>query len=171
MDLFEVVEKRRSIRAFQDRPIEREKLDRILQAANQAPSAGNLQAYAIFVAIGPAQRALLAAATLGQDFLAKAPVILVFCTHAARNAERYRQRGARLYALQDATIACTFAMLAATALGLGSVWVGAFDDDAVHAAIQAPEGMFPVAMLPLGYSAEEGQVRSRREIGDLVHVL
>jgi len=95
-------------------------------------------------------------------------VALVFCTHAAR-AGRYGKRGELLYAIQDATIACTFAMLAATALGLATVWVGAFDAGEVRRVIQAPEGIDPVAILPLGYAAEDPASPGRRRLEDLVH--
>jgi len=74
-----------------------------------------------------------------------------------------------LYCVQDATIACTFAILAATALGLASVWVGAFDEDDVRRAIGAPPTHRPVAMLPIGYAAEVPRLRPRRSLKDLVH--
>ncbi len=169
MDFFEVVKARHSVRAFAQAPVEAEKLKTILQAANRAPSAGNLQAYEIYVASQPSHRSALARAALDQEFVADAPVVLVFCAHPAQSAQRYAERGARLYAVQDATIACTFAMLAATALGLASAWVGAFDDEAARRAIRAPEGIVPVAMLPIGYAAEQPEARSRRRLAELVH--
>lgn len=114
-------------------------------------------------------RAALAAAAWGQDFLKAAPVVLVFCTHPALCEWRYRERGARLYSLQDATIACTYAMLAVVDLGLASVWVGAFQDDAVWKVIGSPAGRKPVAMLPVGYAAEAPQPASRRSLKELAH--
>jgi nitroreductase len=169
MEFFEVLKRRRSTRAYAAKPVEAEKLRKILEAANAAPSAGNLQAYEIYRVTGPQKKRALAQAALHQDFVASAPEVLVFCAHPARSAARYRQRGVRLYALQDASIACTFAMLAATALGLASVWVGAFDDDAVSQAIQAPRGHIPVAILPIGYAAETPELTLRRPLDDLVH--
>jgi nitroreductase len=71
--------------------------------------------------------------------------------------------------VQDATIACTFAMLAAKALGLATVWVGAFDEDAVRIALGIPKELRPVAMLPVGYAAKKPRITPRRELGDLVH--
>jgi nitroreductase len=76
-----------------------------------------------------------------------------------------------LYSVQDATIACTFAMLAASALGLASVWVGAFDEDQVSRVISAPEEQRPVAMLPIGYAAGPPRQRARRKLEELVHGL
>ena len=169
MDLFEVIEKRHSIRAFLDTPLEAEMVERIIQAAMRAPSAGNLQAYEIFLAETPAIRSALAQASLDQDFIASSPLALVFCTVPARSQVRYGPRGANLYALQDATIACSFAMLAATALGLTSVWVGAFDDRRVLRALGDPPGLMPVAILPIGYPAEEPEIRPRRAIHEMIH--
>jgi len=170
-NVLEAIKGRRSIRAYDPRPVEAEKIQQILEAANRAPSAGNLQAYEIYVLIKAAKRADLARAVSNQDCLAAAPAILAFCTHAARSEWRYGEKAERLFALQDATIACAFAMLAATALDLGSVWVGAFDEDAVRRALGAPSGHRPVAILPLGYPAEQPLFSSRRELGDIVHRL
>jgi nitroreductase len=169
MDFFDVVNNRRSVRAYADRPVEDKKLNSILAAANQAPSAGNLQAYEIYLVRSRSALRALAAAALGQDFVARSSLALVFCAHPARAAFRYGERGRRLYAVQDATIACTYAMLAATALGLATVWIGAFDDDAVKRAIGDPEGQIPVAVLPIGYDAEKPAPTPRRSLEDLVH--
>jgi nitroreductase len=169
MEFLQLIQKRHSIRAFLDRPIDPAIIKKILEAANCAPSAGNLQAYEIYLIEDLAQRSSLAQAAKGQDFLKQAPVALVFCTHPGRSEWRYHQRGANLYSIQDATIACTFAMLAAVDFGLGSVWVGAFDEGAVRNVIGNPEGLIPVAILPLGYPADEPAATTRRSIEDLVH--
>ncbi len=170
MEFFDVVQERHSIRAFAAKPVEPEKLQQILEAANRAPSAGNLQGYEIFVVTDNAQKKALAQSALEQEFIGQAPVALVFCTHAARSAGKYGRRGEALYTIQDATIACTFAMLAATAVGLASVWVGAFDTTAVQQIIGAPEGIVPVAILPIGYAAGSPRLTTRRELSDIVHV-
>lgn len=169
MEFFDVVKGRKSVRAFTIRMPEEEMLRIVLDSANRAPSAGNLQAYEIFIVREAADRRALARAALGQEFVASAPVSLVFCAHPGRAAPRYGHRGTRLYALQDATIACTYAMLAATALGMATVWVGAFRDDEVRSAIRASEEVTPVAILPIGYAAEKPDPTSRRALADLVH--
>ena len=171
MEFFDVLNQRHSIRAFQPTPIEPEKLDQILEAINRAPSAGNRQAYEVYLTLDDAHKAALVSAANGQEFLAQASAVLVFCAHPALNAERYGKRGENLYAVQDATIACTYAMLAATALGLSSVWVGAFNDEAVRQAVEAPEDQRPVAVLPVGYAAEEPRLRDRRPLNGIIHRL
>jgi len=168
MNFFEVLRERRSIRAFEPRPVEEEKLRKLLEAANSAPSAGNLQAYELYLVRDAQRRMALPRTALDQKFIAAAPVVLVFCAHPARAAAHYGARGERLYAIQDATIACTYAMLAATALGLATVWVGAFDDEAVRKVIGAREGEIPVAILPVGYAAETPHPTPRRRLKDLV---
>jgi nitroreductase len=108
-------------------------------------------------------------ASYDQEFLVQAPVVLVFCAVPSRSAVRYTERGETLYCIQDATIACTHVMLAATALGLGTVWVGAFDEDAVHTIIGAEPEHRPVAMLPIGYPNAAPRIRPRRALEDIVH--
>ena len=169
MDFFNVLKERHSVRLFQARPVEAEKLQAILEAINRAPSAGNLQAYEVYLVQQADRRADLARASGDQEFLAQAPILLVFCTHAKRAETRYGERGSGLYCIQDATIACTFAMLAATALGLSSVWVGAFDQEAVRGIIGAPGAHRPVAILPVGYAAESPRMRERRPLAELIH--
>lgn len=169
MDYFELVSKRRSIRQYETKEIENEKIMKILNCANQAPSAGNLQAYEIYVVTDDFQRSKLIKAAQGQDFLEQAPVVLVFCASPSRSAQRYKERGVSLYCLQDATIACTYAMLAATALGLSTVWVGAFDESDVIKAVGIPAPFSPIVLLPIGYSGISPRPISRRPFDDLIH--
>ena len=169
MDFFKLVEGRHSCRNYQTTPVEEQDLQRILAAANRAPSAGNLQGYEIFVVRSQVQRGRLVKAAGDQEFLAEAPVVLIFCTNPGRSSERYSRRGVELYALQDATIACTFAMLAITGLDLDTVWVGAFDETAVRQAAGIPAELSPVAMLPIGKASAPPRLTERRKLTELVH--
>ncbi len=169
MEFFEVLEARHSIRAFDARAVEEAKIQAMLNAVNGAPSAGNLQSYEVYLSRGPEGAAALARASFHQDFIAQAPVVLVFCTHAARSAAEYGERGAEMYSMQDATIACTFAMLAATALGLATCWIGAFDPEKVRNVIGAPPQHVPVAVLPVGYAAQKPELTTRRPLKELMH--
>ncbi|MFQ5892875.1 MAG: nitroreductase family protein, partial [Nitrospinota bacterium] len=147
VDFFETLAQRRSVRAFRDEPIGPDLIERILTAANQAPSAGNLQAYEIVLVTQRPLKAALAQAALYQDFLIEAPVVLAFVTNPRRSAIKYGGRGENLYCLQDATIACAYAQLAATDLGLATVWVGAFDDRRVADILTLPADRQPAALL------------------------
>jgi nitroreductase len=167
MEYFEVVEKRQSIRKYQSRPIEPEKLEAILKAANQAPSAGNFQAYEIYVTIKQSVRNALARTTWDMAWIAAAPLLIIFCTHA----KRCQYPGPDSCAMQDTSIATTQAMLAVTALGLGGCWIGAFDPTRVAELIGAPEGVRPMSILAIGYADESPERTSRRPLAELVHEL
>jgi nitroreductase len=169
MEFFDVIQKRYSIRTFTDQPVEDEKLQQILETASLAPSSGNLQAYEIYVVTNAKKRDGLSCAALAQESVAKAPVVLVFCTHPELTQGHYTERGTRLYTVQDATIACAFAMLAATNLGLGSVWVGTFDEKVVRLIIEAPDGQEPVVIMPIGYPSEFPDQHLRRSLEQLAH--
>jgi nitroreductase len=169
MDFFAVLQERRSIRAFHSTPVDEAAVGRIVEAANLAPSAGNLQAYTIVIVRDPERKRALAQAAWEQWFIAQAPVVLVFLADLPRSQRRYGQRGATLFSVQDATLACAYAQLAATALGLGSCWVGAFDDEAVRAIVSAPSDLRPVAILPIGHPAESPLPTARRSLNDLAH--
>jgi len=169
MNFFELVKTRQSVRMYLNRPLEEDKLQQILEAAIAAPSAGNLQAYEIYLVRERHHKLALARAALDQYFLAAVPAALVFCAHPARASAKYGDRGKRLYSVQDATIACAFAMLAATNQGLGTVWVGAFNEDEVRKVIGVTDDVVPVAILPVGYPAETPEKTLRRQLDDIVH--
>jgi nitroreductase len=168
MEIFEVVKNRHSIRAFKDKEIEKEKLDKLLYAANSAPSAGDLQAYQIFLVKKSALKAKLAEAANSQDFITQAPLSLVFCIDPMRSARKYGRRGAELYSIQDATISAAYVHLSAVDLGLGSVIVGAFDEGSVNKILNLPSLLRPIIILPIGYPAEKPEITPRRKINDLV---
>lgn len=169
MEFLDVLQRRHSTRAYTAHPIEPEKRLVILNAANRAPSAGDLQAYEIYAVSNRAALKALARAAFDQEFVAQAPLALVFCAHPARSEWKYGHRGSSLYCVQDATIACAYAQLAATSVGLASIWVGAFDENAVREAIHVGKDLRPVAILPIGYAAEKPEATPRRQLDDLVH--
>jgi nitroreductase len=164
MDFFDVIQSRQSIRKWQDRQVERAKINCILEAINRAPSAGNFQSYEVYEVKSAERRREVAQATWDQGYIAEAPEMLVFCSHPAQC-----EYGAEIYPLEDTTIACTFAMLAVTALGLGAVWIGAFDPKKIAAVMDLPEGQHPVAILPIGYAGETPEKTSRRGVEGFVH--
>jgi len=169
MEFFEVLKSRHSVRKFKEKEVEEEKLKKILEAANLAPSAGDLQAYEIVVVRDKEGKEKLASAAYEQESISQAPLVLVFLTHPERSSRKYSRRGAELYCLQDAAIASSYAQLAAAALGLGCVWVGAFDENEVAKAVNAEGDSKPVSMLPIGYADEQPRVTRRRELDELVH--
>jgi nitroreductase len=166
MNFLELAESRHSCRAFENVPVEQEKVDYIFKAIQQAPSAGNLQAYSVQVVTDVKLKHRLAEHSCGQFFIAEAPIILVFFAALELSAERYGDRGMDLYCIQDATIACTYAHLAATEMGLGSCWIGAFNQELVHRCMNARWSWRAVAMLPIGYAAK--QLTSPRKVSRIM---
>ncbi|MCF6323095.1 MAG: nitroreductase family protein [Gammaproteobacteria bacterium] len=168
-DFFETVRHRHSVRKYQTTtPIEAGKLHAVLEMACAAPSAGDLQAYQITVINDQATREALQAAANGQPFISEAPVCLVFSADPSRSAKSFGERGASLYAVQDATIAATYAQLAIVAAGMGSTWVGDFDDNAVKRVLNNNDELQPIAILSVGYPAELPEPTPRRNLDDVV---
>ncbi|MBM7868751.1 nitroreductase [Clostridium pascui] len=143
---------RKSIRKFSDKLIEDNKIIQILNSVNSAPSAGNLQAYEVIVVKSKDVIVKLYEAALHQNFIAQAPVVLVFVAKTQESSEQYGKRGEQLYSIQDATIACTYAMLACEALDISSTWVGAFEDKKIKEILDCKKGEIPIALLPIGYT-------------------
>jgi len=163
-DFWQVLQARHSVRHFDPGiPVSAETVDRLLQAATAAPSAGNRQPWHFYVVRDPGARRDLAAAAFGQGFVAQAPVVIVVCADAEQSAERYGQRGRQLYCLQDTAAATAHILLAAVALGLGSCWVGAFDEGEAAHVLDLPAHHRPVAILPIGKPASEAAGRTPRE--------
>ena len=169
MEFFEVVGKRHSLRAFKDKEIEKEKLEKLLYVANSAPSAGNLQALEIFLVKDIQKKQKLVKAVLGQDFVAEARIVLVFFADHQRSASKYGQRGEELYCIQDATLSAAYAWLQAVELGLGACWVGAFDEKLIKEILEIKHDWHPIAILPIGYPDEKPRSTLRRDLSDLVH--
>lgn len=168
MNVLEAINARQSIRAYQAKPIEPEKLEAVLAAANRAASAANLQAYQIYVVRRPALKQALVAAAAGQQFLATAPVVLVFAVEPARSGAKFGPRGEQLYCMQDACAAVCNAMLAVVELGLGACWVDAVDEVLAGKILGLPPGRRAAVILPVGYPAEAPPRTSRRPLADLV---
>lgn len=170
-DLIDAIRERRSVRRFEDAEIPEATLGRILECARLAPSAGNRQPWLFLVVRNRELKQRLVEAALGQTFIAQAPVAIVVCADVPRSTERYGERGRTLYCLQDTAAAIEHILLAANAFGLGSCWVGAFDEDKVARIFGLDQKVHrPVAIIPLGTPAESPSPRPRRSIDEIVMV-
>jgi nitroreductase len=170
MNFWEVIENRYSVRNFDPGvDVPAETVERLLEAAIRAPSAGNRQPWHFYVVRDPELRQGLVAAALGQTFIAQAPVAIVVCADAEQSAGRYGQRGRELYCLQDTAAAIEHILLAAVALGLGGCWVGAFDERRAAGVLNLPQRHRPVAILPIGKPARQlTRHTSRQPLQDVV---
>jgi nitroreductase len=160
MDFRHLARNRKSIRAFLDKDIPEAELMEIAEAANLAPSAGNLQAYHFYLVTSRKKKEELAEAALGQSFIAEAPAVFVFFAEPKVSAPKYGKRGEKLYALLDAAIAAAYAQLAAEEMGYGTVWVGAFGSEKVGK-VCGNDGI-PVCILPVGMPAEKPSKPDRK---------
>lgn len=160
---------RTSVREYEREALSEEEIAYILDCAGTAPSAGNLEAWDVVVISDEEIRLALADAAFGQSHIEKAAVIFAVCTNYVRSMSRYGERGI-LYAVQDATIACTYMMLAAHARNLHSCWTGAFEEEGVRDILQLPQHVRPIALLAVGKGHLSGVLTDRMDIGEHVHL-
>lgn len=169
MDFFEVLERRRSVRSFEpDRAVSAEDEQRLLEAACRAPSAGNVQPWRFFAVRNVEMKSRLMAAALGQPWVGEAPLLIVACADLAAHEKAYGRRGVELYSIQDTAAAVENILLAATALGLGSCWVGAFRGSEVAAALSLPRSLRPLALVPIGYARGEAAKPPKKPLAEVI---
>ncbi len=158
MDVLEAMRIRRSIRKYKPERIPDEKLKTILEAARLAPSAANRQPWRLVVVEDRERRKALAKAANDQTFVGDAGAIVVATSDPEKSA-RWHEK--------DTMIALEHIVLAATALGYGTCWIGAFDEDAVKSLLNIPAKMKVVAVLPIGFPDEKPEPRRRRELSEI----
>lgn len=164
MDVMEAIRQRRSVRVYEDRPLEDEKLQAVLEAGRLAPSGSNRQEWVFVVVRDASRRQKLVEACCNQGFVATAPVVLVICMTDAKRTMRSGLRGGAV----DTSIAVDHMTLAAVAQGLGTCWIGAFEADQVGRVVGLPEGLVAAHVLVLGYPGESPQARPRKPLAEVV---
>ncbi len=163
------IQTRQSIRRYSSDPIPESDLKEILKTGFSAPSAGNRQPWRIVVVKDDKRKEKLGMAAGGQSFIARAPVNLVICAVPYESAERYKERGATLYALQDTAALTQNILLASHIMGYATCWIGAFNEDEVSNILNIPEEMRPVAIIPIGHAeGETPKARPRRSVAEVV---
>lgn len=145
MDLLELLKKRYSVRKFEDKKVEKEKLDLILEAARVAPTACNLQPQRILVLDNSESLEKLKKCT---PYHFHAPLALIVCYD--KNTSWKRKDGYDMGEV-DASIITTHMMLETESIGLGTTWVGYFDKEELIKEFEIPENFVPVSILPIGY--------------------
>ena len=168
-DLFRVMATRRSTRNFDtSRFVEQWKVDKILAAADTAPSAGNFQGFEVFYIKNKEIKKRLVEAANNQPYV-NAPAVLVFCMDPSRVKLNFPPEILSKFSLQDATLAAAYAQLAASALGLSSIWIGMIDEEKVKQIIGTD--LRPTSILCIGYPHQKRPPKSRRKLKDLVRVI
>lgn len=160
MSVLDTIKQRRSIREFLDRKIPPGLVDDLKEALIWAPSAGNLQARRFYFVFNKGVREQLASAALNQQFIAQSPLAIVACTDSSIKLH-YGQRGEYLYTIQDVSASIMGMMLVAHDAGLGTVWIGAFDELEVSKILGLPANLKPVAIVPAGYPSSVPSAPSR----------
>lgn len=169
MELFECIRARRSTRQFRPDPVPDETLDKLLEAARLAPSAGNVQPWVFYVVRDKQIQARLADAALGQTWMMSAPLIVAVCADLPRAKNSYGRRGVELYAIQDTAAAVENMLLAAVAEELAGCWVGAFREEVAASALGIDSSRLrPLALVPLGYPDETTRRPPKRPAEDTI---
>ena len=170
MKVSDALAKRRSIRAYLEKEIGRRQIQSLLEAAFMAPSAGDIHPYEVAVLVQQEKRRELAKACYDEQFVSDAPVDLVFSVNEAAASDSYGNRGVSLYSLLDVGAAVENLMLKATEMGLGTCWVGAFDERQVREVTSAPEACRPVTIVTLGYPKNPGRFIPAPPLEDRVYL-
>jgi nitroreductase len=169
MDVFEAISSRRSVRSFRADAVSDDDVKRLLEAAHWAPSAGNVQPWEFVVVRKPEMKRALAEAAYGQGFIETVPLVIAVCADEGRSSRAYGARGETLFCIQDTAAAVQNILLAAYSMGLGTCWVGAFDEEDVRIILRVPHGVRPVALVPVGHPAGVSGTRSGRPVSEVAH--
>ena len=167
--MLEAIKNRRSIRAFKNEDISSETVEKLIDAARWAPSAGNIQPWEFIIVKNSEVKRRLAEAALNQKFVEEAPIVIVVCADESRSFKGYGLRGKSLYCIQDTAAAIQNIHLAACSLGLATCWVGAFKEEDVRKILDVLDGVRPVALVPVGYPAEKPSPPPRRPLSQIIH--
>jgi len=159
---------RSSVRSYTGQELTPEEVEYLMDCASTAPSAGNMQAWDVVLVTDEPQKELLSAAALDQPHVRAAAALFVVTANYVRSMSRYGERGI-LYAIQDATIACTYMMLAAHAKDLVTCWVGAFDEEEIRKVLSLPVHSRPVAILCVGKGIHPSVRTGRMPLAEHIH--
>lgn len=168
MNFNDLVNKRRSTRGFTDEPVSDEEIKKLLEVATAAPNACNYQSWHFYVVRGREAISGLVPAVYRGEWLTGAAAVFVVSTDAEKLTERFGERGDRLFAIQDTACAIDHLMLMAAELGLGSCFVGAFDEDECRRYLKIPESRRPVALVPVGHPVADLPKRARKPLSEVV---
>ena len=152
--VLKIIKERRSIREFKKKEIPEEVIDKLIEALIWAPSAGNLQTRKFYFIFNQKIKERLVEEAFVQSFIIEAPLVVIGC-QGEEIARRYGERGKNLYSICDVAVSIQNLMLLVYEQGLGSVWIGRFDEKIVSKILNLPESLRPIVIIPVGYPAEK----------------
>ncbi len=164
MKFSELIKARYSVRGYKSDPVENEKLNTILEAAQIAPTAANRQPFHIIVIHTEGRQEELRR-MYDRDWFVEAPLIIVVCGEQSKAWVRHDKAN---YGVVDTAIVMDHLILEATNQGLGTCWIGAFDAEATREILGLPKGVDPIVMTPLGYPNDQPKPKSRKPLEELV---
>lgn len=170
METIDCIKTRRSIRQFQDIPLDWEVVTDIIDAARYAPTSGNLQNNKFIVVFDKAKINKLCECCANQLWIATAPAVIVVCAEPEKARKFYGIRGERLYSIQNSAAAALVIMLAAQDHDLATCWVGAFDEDSVKSTLGIPGTIRPQVIIPIGYAAEKPKHLPKYRVNDILGI-
>jgi nitroreductase len=170
MQTMECISERRSVRNYKPDPIPEEIVKEVIEAATHAPSSGNVQDWEFIIIRNLETKTKIAAAAWEQDFIARAPVVLVVCSDLDRISAAYGTRGETLYSIQNTSAAIQNLLLAAWEKEIGSCWVGAFNESTLRDILVLPTNIRPLAIITLGYPKEVSKKPKRRSVKEVLHM-
>jgi nitroreductase len=166
MSILNVIKQRRSVRRYKADPIPDDVLRRVLEAARFSPSGKNLQPWKFILVQDESLKQRLVDASVRQSFIAEAPVVVVACGFPDRCYSRMGNY-MKSWAV-DVAIAFEHMVLQAQEEGLGTCWIGAFEEKDVKSLLNVPDGVRVLALTPLGYPDENPVSRGRKSLEDIV---
>jgi len=168
MEFKEVLYSRRSTRSFTDRPVSREEIDALLDAAINAPSACNMQSWHFYVVTDECVKKRFAEEGVCAAWVCTAPVIFVVCTDGQDIISRFGERAERLFVIQDTAAACENMLLTAVDMGLGGCWIGSFNEEKCAEILSIPQSRRVAALIPIGQPSQHTPSRGRKPLSDAV---
>ncbi len=169
MNLDQCIRTRRSVRKFTTKHLDDETIAMIVEAAQYAPSSGNVQNWRLIVMRDAKKReAITKACGKEHSWLGKAPVIIIVCSEMDEMKRLYGAKGEKMYAIQNCAAAIQNILLQAHSLGIGSCWVGEFDEKEIKAIGELEGHVEPQAIIALGYAKESPETPQRDPIEHMV---
>jgi nitroreductase len=170
MDFNEVVKRRKMIREYDlEKQIPDEIITKLIKNAHKAPSAGHTQVQEFIIVKDPSIKRKLRKAAVNQEYVERAPLLIVVCSNTSRSVGRYGSRGREFYSIVDGAFASMLILLSAVNEGIGASFVGAFQDSKVSEILELPKDVRPIGIICIGYPAEKPEKLERIDVRALVH--
>ena len=164
MEFLELTKKRYSVRAYKSTPVEYDKLEEVLEAARMAPTAANRQPFQLIIIPTKGRESELLR-IYNKPWFVEAPVVICAC---GITSESWVRQDGKNYCGVDVAIAMDHLILAATDLGLGTCWVGAFNPEEARKVLKIPDELEPIAFTPLGYPDDQPRDKIRKPIEEII---